>query len=476
MKKKITSDLSVTSLQIIIIQLTGLITFYLTSAFLEKNIFGEINWSLAILVTIINILGCGMDQLVVRKIASGSGTHSIFSLYTCHVLITGFFFYGTLLICYFVFGAFFQQHQLLVWLGISQVLLYFSTPFKQLALGKEDFKLLFIMSICSNTIRVLVLLILAVGGNITIIAVLATYIISAIAELLLSYFLAGNKWGVQISTHWDKKEYLSLVKESLPQLGTVIFNSAVARFDWIFLGLFSTTTILADYSFAYKVYELCTLPLLIIAPLLLPRFVRLFSNDQQNILQEKKEALFVLVRLEIVIASFVALVLNLAWTPFIDGITDNKYGAVNVYNILILSFSMPFVYVNNFLWTINFAQGHLKLIFSIIAFIFFVNIIGDIVLIPLWQDIGAAVAFLIAIIIQTIIYMRKTHFQDLSKIWLPLIICPFSAILSGWLTMTAFYNYWLIIPFAIILFIALLITTRQIRIKDWVILKKETGI
>jgi O-antigen/teichoic acid export membrane protein len=475
MKKKITRDISVTSLQVIITQLTGLGTFYITSAFLEKNVFGEINWSLALLVTSFTILGCGIDQIVVKKIASGSGP-SILSLYTWHVLATGLFFYGTLLICYLAFASFFQQHQLLVWLGISQALLYFSTPFKQLALGKEDFRLLFIMSICSNTIRVLVLLALAIGGRLTITAVLTIYVISAAAELLVSYFLARNKWSVQISTPWNKKEYISLIKLSLPQLGTVIFNSAVARFDWIFLGLFSTANILANYSFAYKVYELCTLPLLIIAPLLLPRFVRFFSPGQQNNLQEKKEALLVLVRLEIVIASFIALVLNLAWAPFIDSITGNKYGAVNVNNILILSCTMPFLYVNNFLWTINFAQGRLKLIFSIITIVFLINIIGDIIMIPLWQDIGAAIAFLMAIVIQTIIYMRKTQFLGFSKLVWSLIICPAAAILSGWLAMIAFNNFWLIIPAGIILFTVLLFISRQIRLKDWLILKKETAI
>ena len=101
--------------------------------------------------------------------------------------------------------------------------------------------------------------------------------------------------------------------------------------------------------------------------------------------KEKLNDLFVLLRFEMIIASLVALVLNILWVPVIDFITHGKYGAVNRYTILILSACMPFLYVNNFLWTINFAKGHLKMIFYIFFITFLVNVIGDIILIPFFR-------------------------------------------------------------------------------------------
>ena len=73
-----------------------------------------------------------------------------------------------------------------------------------------------------------------------------------------------------------------LVRESLPQVGVVIFTSAIARFDWIFIGLFVSDVKLAEYSFAYKIFEITTLPLLAIAPLLVPFFTIFFQQKKEN--------------------------------------------------------------------------------------------------------------------------------------------------------------------------------------------------
>jgi hypothetical protein len=44
MKKKLLHDISANTLQVIINQLCGLVIFYILSAQLTKNDFGEINW------------------------------------------------------------------------------------------------------------------------------------------------------------------------------------------------------------------------------------------------------------------------------------------------------------------------------------------------------------------------------------------------------------------------------------------------
>jgi len=121
----------------------------------------------------------------------------------------------------------------------------------------------------------------------------------------------------------------------------------MARLDWIFLGLMASNIILANYSFAYKVFEVSTLPLLIIAPLLMPRFTKIFRAGA--VVDDKKmNELFILLRYEMIIACGVALALNILWVPVIDFITHNKYGAVNKQTILILSLCLPFLYFIKF--------------------------------------------------------------------------------------------------------------------------------
>jgi O-antigen/teichoic acid export membrane protein len=74
------------------------------------------------------------------------------------------------------------------------------------------------------------------------------------------------------------KAYTKLLKESSSQYISVIFDISLSRMDWILLGVMTTSSVLADYSFAYRAYELARLPMLIIAPLILPRFARLLAS------------------------------------------------------------------------------------------------------------------------------------------------------------------------------------------------------
>ena len=94
MKRKFIRDISANSLQVIINQVSGLVIFYVLSAFFSKNDFGEINWSLAILLTAFSILSFGIDQVTVKKIAAGEDARSVLSMYIMHVLLAGGLFYG----------------------------------------------------------------------------------------------------------------------------------------------------------------------------------------------------------------------------------------------------------------------------------------------------------------------------------------------------------------------------------------------
>ena len=477
MKEKLFKDIFAGSAQIFTNQAGSLIIFLITSAYLNKDIYGEFNWLIAIFTVVISLLSFGMEPVIVKKIAAGGDIKETAGLFILHTLISSLFFAVIILLLLIFVPSFFRFNSSFILLAISFLLTYLSSPFKQVANGKQWFHYLAIMSTISNIIKALSLLLLIAMGIFSFHSVLLVFVLSSGIELLLSAGLMIKKTGLALfALSWNRSKYYLLVKEALPQLGVTIFSASLARFDWIFLGIMTTKAATADYSFTYKVYELCTMPLYIIGLLLLPRFSRLFSQKNENNPEGKKDYVSALVRLEIIFASFIGLVANLAWIPVVDGITGNKYGMPNVNTIFVLSCSMPFLYVTNLLWTINFSQGYLKKILSIISITFLINVIGDVVLIPLWQGVGAAVAFLIAIVIQTIIYMRKSYFPGLNKIWLPLVVCPILAILSGELAALVSNDYRITIPFGLLLFTGLLIISRQIIIKDWRLLKTALGL
>jgi O-antigen/teichoic acid export membrane protein len=476
MKKKFIRDISTNTFQLIISQFCGLVIFYLLSTKLSKNDFGEINWTLAILLTSFGILAFGIDQISIKRVASGNDPAKLLSVYFLHVLMTGTVFYLLVWIGSRVFSSFYEQHHLLLLLGIAKLMIFFSTPFKQLATGLEKFRSLLIMAVCSNVLRSILLIVFALSGRFDLNTVVIIFIAGDAAEFLLSMIITRYVLKIPVIIKWDKAGYRGLIKESLPQFGVAVFTSALSRLDWIFLGLLANNIILAEYSFAYKVFEVSTLPMLVIAPLLIPRFTKLFHPSASEIPDVKTNDLLVLLRIEMIIASLTALVLCILWSPVIDPLTQNKYGTVNQYTIILLSASMPFLYFNNFLWTVNFARGQLKMIFYVFLVSFIVNLVGDIILIPFFKAEGAAVAYLIAIMAQSVIYFQKTELPGLKKNAYAVLLCPVLAIASGCLAAAIFDSVLLTFSSGIICFIILLYFTRQIRNSDWIVFKRVSGL
>ena len=470
MKRKFLQDISVNSLQVLINQFCGFIIFYVLSVHLGKEEFGAFNWSLAVLLTAFNILSGGMDQLVIKKIASGNDASQIISTYLMHVFFAGILFYVILFSGQLIFH---QPHHLLLLLGLGKCMIFISSPFKQLATGLEKFRSLMLMSICSNVVRSLLLILLALFFHLELYWILIIFIIGDITELILCLIITRYNLKIPVVLQWNTKNYVTLIRESFPQAGVVIFTSFIARFDWILLGLIASNLILAEYSFAYKVFEISTLPLLVIAPVLIPRFTRMFHSPHSippaNILQR----IFILLRFEMIIASLTILVLNICWIPVIDFISLGKYGMVNQINILLLSASLPFLYFNNFLWTINFSKGHLRRIFNIIGITCLINVCGDIILIPFYKAEGAAAAFLISIAIQSYLYFRVTTIAELKYHWYSLIICPACAALSMIIALYLFKNVYLVLLMAVLSYFLSIVACRQIKKKDWHILKES---
>ncbi len=462
MKRKFASNLSANTLQLIGNQLLGLIIFYILSINLDKNSFGQLNLALALMLAIFNILSFGIDQIAVRKLAAGENPQTLLSLYISHVLITGVIFYLLL----FISGLLFphtSSYPIILLIGAGKLMIYFSTPLKQTAIGLERFKLLAYLSIISNTIRASCLIVLAFLHQINLQIVVIIFITGDVLELLIGAILFKYYTSISLNIKWDKIGYKHLIKEALPQLGVVLITSTLARFDWIFIGIVLSAVKLAEYSFAYKVFELSTLPLLAIAPLLIPWFTRLFKNDDTSIDTSK---LKLLLRIEMIIAGLTIVVINSCWSPIIDKLTMGKYGQANELVIFILSLCIPLLYLTNFLWTINFAKGKLKMILIGFLITLVINIIVDTILIPLYKNEGAALGYLLGYIAQTLYFMVKTDTKGLNKAWYVLPICIIIACIAIYSAKVLPLNLWAKLSCAIVCYIIGLIISLQIRWRD----------
>ena len=461
MKGKFIQNISANTVQQIINQIFGLLIFYVLSTQFSKELFGQFNWCLAVLLTAFNILSFGIDQVIIRKIAEGKNTASLLSLYLFHVLLAGILFYAMIGIGYFIFPNSDIRFYLLLLIGLGKLLIFISTPFKQIVSGLEKFHWLALMSVSSNIIRGIALLVAAGMHMVSIQTVVLIFVSGDLIELLVCILLYKKKIGFHLQFSFLKKEYIALLKESMPQIGVVLFTSAMARFDWIFIGLILSAAKLAEYSFAYKVFEMATLPLIIIAPLLLPRFTGLLKQKKQI------REFYPIIRIEMVIVFFSILLLNICWIPAIDLITKGKYGAVNSNTILLLSLCLPFLYLTNFLWSILFAKGQIKIIFWIFSITFCINLTGDIIFIPIFKNEGAAFAYLLALLLQLILYIYRIPDIDAKQMIKPLLISAITALISGCLFHYCFGNSLFLSLFgSLSLFLLLQWIMRQLTLSD----------
>lgn len=458
MKNKFIRNLSANTLQLIINQLCGFVIFYILSIQLSKSHFGQINLVLAIMLIAFSLLTLGIDQVIIKKIAGGQNVKRLLTLYIGHVLLTGFIFYLLL----FLFANLFKElYPLLLVIGAGKLMIYFSTPFKVLANGMERFRPLAIMLIASNVIRSLILIIFFLFYQITLTETIIAFFIGDAVELILSIYIFKWNLNVPILTKWDKKNYFALVNEALPQTGVVILTAIISRFDWIIIAAVTSSLKLAEYSFAYKIFEISSFPLLAIAPLLLPWFTKVLANGILPIDRFKR-----LIQIEFVIAIVTALTLNLLWQPVIDYLTTRKYGEINTKTIFILSCAIPFLYLNNFFWSIYFAQNRMKMILKGFIIMFLINASLVAVLVPFLFNEGAAIAFLISCIAQTFFYLKQNKIVGLQGIWQSLILHICGALISGFIFKILIINNFLAFILSIIGYIFLMALLKQIKIAD----------
>lgn len=414
-KRKVVRDLSANSVQTLVTQVFGLVFFYVSSRYLDKEAFGEFSWSQAVGATLVAIGSLGLDLIFVRRMASGKNVVETAGIHFFHTILSGAVLCTATWLLQSMFPVISARHPVLLITFIYLSANNIANSFRLGLNGLEAYGKLARLVLAGNLLRLLLLLLLFFTGNFTVRNLIFIYCMGAIFEMGVGYFLLRN-----VTSHVPKPllrpmEYKYFILESLPQLGVVLFDSALARIDWILLGILgvqgaaeSASAMTAEYSFTYKVFEVSKLPLLVIAPVLLTRFSKMMSDSKQ--LSDKQQGeIGTLFNFEIFILMLMPLLLVSLWNPLVDYFTDGKYGAVNETTFRLLALCIPMHGIINFLWTIGFVQNQLKQIMFITIATSLINVGANIVLIPLYGSNGAALAFLFSTLIQLVLYIYFTR-------------------------------------------------------------------
>lgn len=462
MQGKMIRDLSASSAQVLLNHALNLAIFYLTSRYVSKEIFGELSWSLATSAILIALLSFGLDLVVVKKIASENNKRETAGLHLLHVLTTAAITGLLLLILHLFFPL---KGSLLVFLTgilISQLISSLASPFKQIANGTRSFAALALISVTSNIVKAVLLVAFIAYDTLSSQFLIGLYIIASVIELLIAIIITiSTQRKILLPVYFNWSRYKSLIREALPQYGVTIFNIVLARFDWIILGILTNAVVTAEYSFAYRVFELCRLPLLILSPLLIPIFSRLFAH--QGILTTKKQVqLSLLFRTEMVLSLILPVILISCWAPLMGFITDNKYGAGNEFIFILLAVCIPIQFATDFYWNICFAKDQLLVTFRIAVISGLLNIVLNLLLIPFTGALGAAIAYVACFIIQLILFWRHSRLNNIQPDILHFMKAVFSAFGALVIAKLLTSNPWITVLLSISLYFLLCIFSKLI--------------
>jgi O-antigen/teichoic acid export membrane protein len=461
--------LSLSTLQQLLTQLSGVVVFMVLVWSFDKTTMGQFNFVAAVWLLVFSMLGFGLEHLMVQKVAAGKeDVAHLLALYRRHVALVAF----VLIVLSVLIGNFIKSIPSYLFIGIccSQAMQLMAAPYRQLANGLQQYRIWLWMSITAHLLRIMILPLLFLLHQVSLLTVVLLYNIAALAEWGLSYYLCRMELLIHPARRISWKQYNALLREALPQLGVIVCQTALSRLDWILLGLLTTPILVAEYSVANKLFEMASLPLLVMAPVLFPRIAKAFGAGKENLMDEQQ--LQTILRIELVISVYIVLALNLCWTQLVNLLTNQVYGNTTQPLFGILSLAMPLLYVNHVYWSLLFAQEQMKIIFIIFLTALLLNGICNLIGIPLWGAKAAAASYVLAIAIQTILYYRHTKQAAAKKALFHLLPVSLAALLSGYAAVQSSANLFSRLLIGTILYLVLLLLLQQLKKSDRVLFRR----
>jgi O-antigen/teichoic acid export membrane protein len=458
-KNKLLVKIFSSGLQAISVQILGGVFFYFISIYISKDDFGTISWTNAVSVFLTTILGFGLEQVVVRRIAASKGSDWAAAVFFVHSIVGFLITFLFLLLLNSMVKSQAGIYKQLPWFFLAQGLIFIGVPLKQFLNAKEQFTPYGIIAIISNVCKIAAAWFLMAEGKLYINTVLIILICTAVFELfgLVIYLVAKTDF----SFKFHFKVYTKLLKESSAQYISVIFDISLSRMDWILLGMMTTSSVLADYSFAYRAYELARLPMLIIAPLILPRFARLLSlSSNVDIGYQKYINSFNVV--EIFFAAAIPLMLNILWVPLLTLITHGKYGESNSWQFLILSLCIPLQFFINLLWSLSFGAKKYKSVSYITVVCAITNVVLNLILITKLGGLGASIAFFSTSLLQAGLYYRLVCKEIMVISLRPIIVFTSEAIIIYFISTRLNVHFLIQLVIAVVLYLVITMLSKQI--------------
>ena len=402
MKKNILKSFFSSGLQAVAVQVLGVVFIAIVAKVLPKEQFGIISWANAVAMFITTALSFGMEQVVVRRIAASDRSGWAAAAFLFHNLVGSVLALAVIIVLSKTVASSDEAMQFLPLFFAAQAILFLVTPLKQFLNAKHMFTPYGVVAVVSNLCKIVLAFVLIGESSLSVANVAYILIACSLIELVALLIYVSAK--TSFSFKFRFSAYKKLLKESMPQYMAVIFDSSLSRLDIILLGIIGGGFVATgEYTFAYRAYEMARLPIVIVAPIILNVFAPMLSSGNR-LDGAKQSRVNELYTIQMFLAMMIPLLLNLVWSPLFDWMFDEKYGTINSTEFLILSICVPLHFFMNLMWTLSFTAKKYKLIATVTMLTATTNLVLNLVLIPKYGGLGAAVAYLITTVFQACAY------------------------------------------------------------------------
>lgn len=464
MRKGILKSFFSSGLQAVAVQVLGVLFIAIVAKVLPKEEFGIIQTANATAMFITTLIGFGMEQVVVRRIAASSSSDWAAAAFLFHNFIGSVIAMSITILLAYIFN---NPEDVLYYLPLffaAQAVIFLVTPLKQFLNAKHIFTPYGVIAVVSNIIKIILAIVLISSQLLNIINSGYVLLFCAVLELISLLIYVRTKTNFKLSFKF--KAYKKLLKESMPQYLSSIFDSSLSRLDIILLGLIGTSfAATADYGIAYRAYEVARLPIVIIAPIILNIFARALSNGNK-INDTTKNEITQLYRIEMFMAMLIPLILNILWSPVLNIFFNDKYGSSNSVEFLLLSICIPLHFFINLMWTISFSARKYKKIATVTMLSAVVNLLLNVLLIKYYGGVGAATAYLLTTLLQATLYYSMVRRNLMAISLLPFIRFFIIVAISYSATYFIPMHFTLRLITAIIIYVGISFGCGQIKLSD----------
>jgi O-antigen/teichoic acid export membrane protein len=430
--------------------------------------FGHYSFAITFITLYTIFMDLGYDTLLVRDVARDK---SLVSNYVNNILslrfLTSFVIFILMVFTINIIGYPEIVKNIVYLLGLSNILESLSNVFRTTFRAFEKMEYEAALTIILYTIRVsLGLLVLFLGYGLLVVAFV--FILSSLINLLLSVIVCWIKF-TRIKLTFDTDFFKHTIKIALPLAGMALFGFVFVRIDIVMLSIMKGDAVVGWYNAAYTILGGFTPIPQVFMSALFPLFSYFSISSSESLLLVYRKSFKFLFLLGLPLAIGVFLISDKIVLLFYG---KNFFNTIIALQILSWDLLLKFLYLCALFVLISINKQKQILITVICTAL--LNIGLNIILIPNYSYIGAAIATLITEAFLLIVYLYLNHrysypIQINKTILSPVIAC---IIMGMFIFLVGNINLGLLIAGSIIIYFSFLFLFKGISKDDIALLKQ----